>query len=83
MKTTLQVDEATIKNLGLYMLDTKGTVRSCSKAFGIPRSTTYEYLTKHLAYVDPQIHCMVLLRLKLNKAERASRGGRALCLKLE
>lgn len=64
-------------DLAVYIIETKGTVRSAAKHFGISKSTVHKDITERLEYVDRKLYLQVKEILALNKAERHIRGGMA------
>ena len=65
------------KQLAIYMITTKTTVRKVSKVFGISKSTVHYDLTKRLPHLDFALYCDVKKVLEKNLAERSMRGGLA------
>ena len=64
-------------DLAVFILETKGTVRSAASHFGISKSTVHKDLTERLRHVDHKLYTQVKAVLDLNKAERHIRGGLA------
>ena len=62
---------------GRYIVDTKSTVRSTAKVFGVSKSTVHMDVTRRLEHIDPELHAAVKAVLDENKAERHIRGGNA------
>lgn len=62
---------------GPYIVDTKSTVRSTAKVFGVSKSTVHMDVTRRLEHIDPELHAAVKAVLDENKAERHIRGGNA------
>ena len=60
---------ARCQRLARYIVDTKSTVRSTAKVFGVSKSTVHMDVTRRLEHIDPELHA--------NKAERHIRGGNA------
>ncbi|MEF2919178.1 MAG: sporulation transcriptional regulator SpoIIID [Acutalibacteraceae bacterium] len=70
------VEERAVE-LGLYIIESKATVRSTAKKFGVSKSTVHKDVSERLKYVNPQLYSQVKLVLELNKAQRHIRGGMA------
>ncbi len=70
------VEERAIE-LGQYIIESKATVRSTAKKFGVSKSTVHKDVSERLKYVNPQLYSQVKLVLELNKAQRHIRGGMA------
>ena len=65
------------QRLARYIVDTKSTVRSTAKVFGVSKSTVHMDVTRRLEHIDPELHAAVKAVLDENKAERHIRGGNA------
>lgn len=63
------------KQLGLYIIETKATVRAAAKKFGISKSTVHTDVSKRLKYIDFAVYEKVRDVLDENKAQRHIRGG--------
>lgn len=63
--------------MAFYMIKEKATIRKVAKKFGIPRTTTYTYVTCSLEKINPKLAIEVKKVLMQNKTERAIRGGLA------
>lgn len=70
------VEERAIE-LGEYILESKATVRSAAKKFGVSKSTVHKDVSERLKYVNPQLYKEVKSILEINKAQRHIRGGMA------
>ena len=70
MKGTI---EARAKDLALYMIEHRSTVRSAAKAFGVSKSTVHKDLQERLPAINPGLYRQEIL--EENKAERHIRGG--------
>ncbi|MEE1154499.1 MAG: sporulation transcriptional regulator SpoIIID [Acutalibacteraceae bacterium] len=70
------VEERAVE-LGLYIIESKATVRSTAKKFGVSKSTVHKDVSERLKYVNPQLYNQVKQILELNKAQRHIRGGMA------
>ena len=67
--------EARAKDLALYMIEHRSTVRSAAKAFGVSKSTVHKDLQERLPAINPVLYRQVKEILEENKAERHIRGG--------
>lgn len=67
--------------LAQYMIETKGTVRSAAKKYGISKSTVHKDLSHRLPYINVSLYQQVKDILETNKAQRHIRGGIATQLK--
>ena len=76
----ISIEERAVK-LAHYIIDTKETVRSIAKTYGISKSTVHKDLTERLEKINPAIAIEVREKLDENKAERHIRGGMATKLK--
>ena len=76
----ISIEERAVK-LAHYIIDTKETVRSIAKAYGISKSTVHKDLTERLEKINPALAVEVREILDENKAERHIRGGMATKLK--
>ena len=63
--------------LAVYMIETRATVRSAAKHFGISKSTVHKDLTQRLQQVNSVLYQQVRDVLDVNKKERHIRGGLA------
>lgn len=63
--------------LGEYIIESKATVRSAAKKFGISKSTVHKDVSQRLKRVNPMLYREVKEILELNKSERHIRGGMA------
>lgn len=61
--------------MAFYMIKEKATIRKVAKKFGIPRATTYKYVTCRLERINPELAIEVKKVLMQNKLERSSRAG--------
>ena len=64
-------------DLAVFIIETKGTVRSAAKAFGISKSTVHKDLSERLFDINHSLYTQVKAILETNKAERHIRGGLA------
>ena len=67
--------------LAHYIIETKATVRSAAKKFGISKSTVHKDVSDRLLKINPILAKEVREILDENKAERHIRGGMATKLK--
>ena len=79
MKKLSIEDRATL--LAHYIIETKDTVRSTAKKFGVSKSTVHKYVSDRLLKINPVLAKEVREILDENKAERHLRGGMATKLK--
>lgn len=70
------VEERAVE-LGEYILESKATVRSAAKKFGVSKSTVHKDVSERLKYVNPSLYKEVKSVLEINKAQRHIRGGMA------
>lgn len=70
------VEERAVE-LGQYIIESKATVRSAAKKFGVSKSTVHKDVSERLKYVNPQLYSQVKEVLEINKAQRHIRGGMA------
>ena len=61
--------------LGEYIIESKATVRSASKKFGISKSTVHKDVSQRLKSVNPSLYKEVRQILDNNKNQRHIRGG--------
>ncbi len=78
----ITIEERAI-NLGRYIIETKETVRSTAKKFGISKSTVHKDVSDRLLKINPILAKDVRKILDENKAERHLRGGMATKLKYQ
>ena len=62
-------------DLALYVIESRGTVRSAAKKFGISKSTVHKDLSERLPAFNKPLYLQVKQVLDENKAERHIRGG--------
>lgn len=79
MKKLSIEDRATL--LAHYIIETKDTVRSTAKKFGVSKSTVHKDVSDRLLKINPILAKEVREILDENKAERHLRGGMATKLK--
>ena len=78
----ISIEERAI-NLAHYIIETKETVRSTAKIFGISKSTVHKDVSERLLKINPVLAVEVRKILDENKAERHIRGGMATKYKYE
>ena len=69
--------EERARDLAVYIIEQRATVRAAAKKFGVSKSTVHKDLTDRLQRVDPELCAQVRKLLDWNKAERHIRGGLA------
>lgn len=70
------VEERAVE-LGEYIIESKATVRSAAKKFGISKSTVHKDITERLKRINPALAKEARKVLDINKSERHIRGGMA------
>ncbi len=60
-----------------YIVETKATVRSTAKEFGVSKSTVHKDITDRLVQINPGLASQARKVLDVNKSERHIRGGLA------
>ncbi len=68
-------------DLAAYIIESKATVRSAAKKFGISKSTVHKDLSERLEHINRPLYLQVKEVMEFNKAERHIRGGLATRLK--
>lgn len=63
--------------LGEYIIESKATVRSAAKKFGVSKSTVHKDVSQRLRVLNPALYREVRQVLDMNKSERHIRGGMA------
>lgn len=76
----ISIEERAI-NLAHYIIETKDTVRSTARKFGVSKSTVHKEVSDRLIKINPILAKEVRKILDENKAERHIRGGMATKLK--
>lgn len=76
----ISIEERAI-TLAHYIIETKETVRSTAKKFGVSKSTVHKDVTERLEKINLALAKEVRYILDENKAERHIRGGMATKLK--
>ncbi|MBQ1404642.1 MAG: sporulation transcriptional regulator SpoIIID [Oscillospiraceae bacterium] len=69
--------ELRVKDLAVYILENRATVRAAAARFGVSKSTVHKDMTERLPHMDPALYKQVRRLLDINKAERHIRGGLA------
>lgn len=67
--------EERARDLALYIIENRATVRSAARAFGISKSTVHKDLSERLPAFNHSLYDQVKAILDENKAERHIRGG--------
>ena len=75
--------EERARDLAVYIIENKATVRAAAARFGVSKSTVHKDLTCRLPALDRALAAQVRQLLDLNKAERHLRGGLATKRKYE
>jgi len=70
------IKERTLK-IGKYVVETRKTVRTIAKEFGVSKSTVHKDLTERLPELNPELAAQVKEILEYHKAIRHLRGGEA------
>lgn len=78
MKTNI---EERACDLAAYIIESKATVRSAAKRFGISKSTVHKDLSERLEHINKPLYLQVKEVMEFNKAVRHIRGGLATRLK--
>ncbi len=73
--------EQRVIDIAEYIIETKCTVRSAAKKFGISKSTVHKDITARLREIDGLLFNEVNKVMQTNKAQRHIRGGMATKLK--
>ena len=76
----ISIEERAI-TLAHYIIETKDTVRSTAKKFGVSKSTVHKDVSDRLLKINPALAKEVREILDENKSERHLRGGMATKLK--
>lgn len=69
--------EERVRDLAVYLLENRTTVRAAAQRFGISKSTVHKDLTERLPRLSPGLFAQVRQLLEWNKAQRHIRGGLA------
>ena len=65
------------RELGLYIVEHRATVRAVAKQFGVSKSSVHKDVTSRLYWIDRSLYEQVRTVLEENKRERHLRGGAA------
>ena len=76
----ISIEERAI-TLAHYIIETKDTVRSTAKKFGVSKRTVHKEVSERLLKINPALAREVREILDENKSERHLRGGMATKLK--
>ncbi|MDG0794503.1 sporulation transcriptional regulator SpoIIID [Cohnella ginsengisoli] len=74
------IKERTIK-IGRSIVETRNTVRTIAKEFGVSKSTVHKDLTERLPEINPDLADQVKHILEYHKSIRHLRGGEATKIK--
>ena len=74
------IKERTVK-IGRCIVETKHTVRTIAKEFGVSKSTVHKDLTERLPEINPELASQVKHILEYHKSVRHLRGGEATKIK--
>ncbi|WP_158736966.1 sporulation transcriptional regulator SpoIIID [Alteribacillus sp. YIM 98480] len=74
------IKERTIK-MGRYIVETRKTVRTIAREFGVSKSTVHKDLTERLPDINPELAEKVKHILEYHKSIRHLRGGEATKIK--
>lgn len=74
------IKERTLK-IALYIVETRNTVRTIAKEFGVSKSTVHKDLTERLPDINPELGNEVRKILEYHKSVRHLRGGEATKIK--
>ena len=69
--------EQRARELALYLIENRTTVRAAAKKFGVSKSTVHKDLSERLAACDRVLYGQVKAILEENKSQRHIRGGMA------
>lgn len=70
------IKERTLK-IGEYIVETRNTVRTIAREFGVSKSTVHKDLTERLPDINPELAERVKEILEYHKSIRHLRGGEA------
>ncbi|MFN7252504.1 MAG: sporulation transcriptional regulator SpoIIID [Anaerobacillus sp.] len=76
------IKERTIK-IGRYIVETRKTVRTIAKEFGVSKSTVHKDLTERLPEINQELANEVKEILEYHKSIRHLRGGEATKVKYQ
>ena len=69
--------ETRARELAVYLIERRTTIRDAAKHFSISKSTVHKDLSERLERIDRGLYIQVKAILDQNKAERHIRGGAA------
>ncbi len=76
----ISIEERATK-IAHYIIETKETVRSTARTFGVSKSTVHKDVSERLLKINPDLAREVRKILDENKSERHIRGGMATKMK--
>jgi len=71
------IPEERAVELAEFIIETRGTVRTAAKQFGVSKSTVHMDVAQRLRRMNPGLYSEVREVLDVNKAQRHLRGGMA------
>ena len=74
------IKERTLK-IGLSIVESRKTVRTIAREFGVSKSTVHKDLTERLPEINPELSLQVKQILDYHKSIRHLRGGEATKIK--
>ena len=69
--------ETRARELAVYLIERRTTIRDAAKHFSVSKSTVHKDLSERLREIDRSLYVQVKEILEQNKAERHLRGGDA------
>ena len=69
--------EQRARELALYLIENRTTVRAAAKKFGVSKSTVHKDITERLYHLNLPLYTQAHAVLMKNKGERHIRGGMA------
>ena len=69
--------ERRARELAVYLIERRTTIRDAAKHFSVSKSTVHKDLSERLREIDRSLYVQVKEFLEQNKAERHLRGGDA------
>ena len=75
--------ERRARELAVYLIERRTTIRDAAKHFSVSKSTVHKDLSERLREIDRSLYVQVKEILEQNKAERHLRGGDATKLKYQ
>ena len=69
--------ERRARELAVYLIERRTTIRDAAKHFSVSKSTVHKDLSERLREIDSSLYVQVKEILEQNKAERHLRGGDA------